>query len=495
MRAPLSATQLFPAWRPVFAPLGRGTVAVVRTLRQATLAQIELRLGPALPAALLVQNPSAAHSRERIFTLSRTVWSWLWQSLQAQTSCREVVRQVQALFALHEARPVDEGTAAYCQARSKLPTALLEQLFTASARSAEQAAPPPARALLEGRAMRVVDGSGARLADTPGLRSAFPPSSSLTPGTGFPYLRVVALFSLLSGALLAQVTGSLQVSELRLWLQLLPHLQPGDILLGDRAFAQYVVIALLQGAGVDFLGAVATRRRNIDFRRASRRLAKDDALFVWRRGAQSALLDLAQWKELPAEITVRVLRVHLERRGFRSESYVLVTTLVDPVRYPAAEIISAYLRRWRMEMCLDDLKTTLGMEQLRCRNEQMVQKELLVFLTAYNLTRWLLAQAATHAHVDLDRLSFKGALDGFRQWSQAMAQHHGSRVRKKQLWFGLLRAIAADLLPLRPGRHEPRAVKGRTKYPHLSQPRHGYAGRWSRTKRRRMANAKKKTRS
>jgi len=113
---------------------------------------------------------------------------------------------------------------------------------------------------------------------------------------------------------------------------------------------------------------------------------------------------------------------HLERPGFRAEHFTLVTTLLDPVAYPAHEIIAAYARRWRMEMSLNDLKTTLGMEQLRCHKPQMLQKELLVFLTAHNLVRWLMAEAASQEQAPLERISFKGTLDALRQWSQAMAQ-------------------------------------------------------------------------
>lgn len=205
-------------------------------------------------------------------------------------------------------------------------------------------------------------------------------------------------------------------------------------------------------------------------------------------------LSKPQWKQLPPEITVRLLQVAIERRGFRTEHIVLVTTLLDPELYPAAEIIATHARRWRLEMCLDDIKTTLGMEKLNCRSPKMVQKELLVFLTSYNLVRWLMAEAASHGEVDLEGLSFKGSLDAFRQWSQAMAQRGSSprhRLRRIRLWSQLLEILVADALPFRPGRHQPRAVKKRSKYRHLNKPRHQYRGRWSRNKRRRIAKAKK----
>jgi hypothetical protein len=489
------STPFFPFWRSKFAPLRRRSIPLLRGVRQKTLSEIEQCFSPALADSLFQKNGFGDHSRERIFSLTRTLWCWIWQVFQANTSCREVVRQVQALFALNEAGEVDGATGAYCEARGKLCDGLLRKLFFASFQSAEKAAPAPARALLGNRPVRVIDASGTRLQDTGANRAAYPPSGNLPANTGFPFLRVSVLFSLASGALLAQASGSLRCSELRLWHSLLSCLNRADILLGDRAYGNYVVAALLQGLGVDLIATVATRSRKVDFRKAKKRFGSYDALFVWSKPASpSPWLSKPQWKQLPPEITVRLLQVAIERRGFRTEHIVLVTTLLDPELYPAAEIIATHARRWRLEMCLDDIKTTLGMEKLNCRSPKMVQKELLVFLTSYNLVRWLMAEAASHGEVDLEGLSFKGSLDAFRQWSQAMAQRGSSprhRLRRIRLWSQLLEILVADALPFRPGRHQPRAVKKRSKYPHLNKPRHQYRGRWSRNKRRRIAKAKK----
>lgn len=144
-----------------------------------------------------------------------------------------------------------------------------------------------------------------------------------------------------------------------------------------------------------------------------------------------------------------------------------------------------------MEMCLDDLKTTLGMENLSCRSPKMVQKEFLVFLITHNLVRWLMVQAASHGNTNLDTISFKGSIDAFREWSHAIAQRR-QRHRRADLWRKLLATLAADALPFRPGRREPRAVKKRSKYPHLNRPRNQFPARWSRNKRRRNTTAKRK---
>ena len=215
-------------------------------------------------------------------------------------------------------------------------------------------------------------------------------------------------------------------------------------------------------------------KRPIDFRHG-KRLGKHDRLVVWKKGDEKpTYLSPEEWAALPPQITVRVLKVQVQRKGCRTHQLTLVTTLLDPVKYPAVEVAAAYLRRWRLELCLDDLKTTLGMETLRCLSPQMVAKELLAFLIAHNLLRWIMAQAARQHAVDLDRISFTGTLNAFRHFATVIGQAKTAKKRR-QIWDELLRTLAEDLVPERPGRREPRAIKRRPKtYPLLNQPRHQF---------------------
>jgi hypothetical protein len=283
--------------------------------------------------------------------------------------------------------------------------------------------------------------------------------------------------------------GNLRVGELALLAQLLEQLVAGDILVGDGGFGHFVVLALLQPRAVDFIGRSA---RTVDGRRRLKRLGKNDWLVQWNKApTPSRWLAPAHWLTLPAALTVRVVRGSLYQKGFRVRQVTLVTTLLDPQRYPAGEILQAYLRRWRLEMCLDDLKTTLGMAWLRSRSPEMAQKELFVRLMGHNLIRWVMAQAARAQTVALDRISFKGSLDAVRQFTQAMAQARGKRQRE-QLWEELLRSLVADLVPDRPGRREPRAVKRKhNKYPRLSRPRRQFRDRPKRDSRRTKARRRK----
>jgi hypothetical protein len=276
--------------------------------------------------------------------------------------------------------------------------------------------------------------------------------------------------SLTSGAVLSAISGSLHHHDLRRLRALWTQLKSGDILLGDRAYGEYTTLAGLRQQAVDVVARLHARRK-VDFRQA-RRLGKNDGLFVWTKGGQqSTILSARQWTHLPAQLTVRVIRFDATIRGFRSRRITLVTTLLDSKRYPAQELVALYARRWRLELCLRDLKTTLGMEQLRCKSPAMVQKELLAYLVAHNLVRCVMAEAVARYQVALEHVSFKGSLDALRQYSNALSRARNPKMRR-QLWEDLLLNLARDLVPKRPGRREPRAVKRRPKpYPLLNQPR------------------------
>ena len=329
--------------------------------------------------------------------------------------------------------------------------------------------------MLQSRPIKAADGTILTLNDTPKNRAAYPALHS--PEPNFPMLRVVVLFSLLSGAILSLASGNLHTAELPLFSQLLDQLVQGDILLADRGFGNFILLALLQklNRGVGFIGRSV---RHVDGRRRLKRLGKQDWLVQWQRSPNPSLwLPLAQWLALPQQMTVRMVRGSLYCKGFRVRQVTLVTTLLDPELYPAREILQAYLRRWRLEMCLDDLKTTLEMEMLRSRSPEMVQREIYAHLIAHNLIRYTMAQAATQQTVPLERISFKGTLDALRQFTQAISQAR-TQKKRRQLWTKLLVTLAADLVPERPGRSEPRAVKRKkNKYPRLNAPRHKFRDR------------------
>jgi hypothetical protein len=447
------------------AALGRRTV---HALRQTTLGQLQDQLRDLLPAPLLASEEEGPNSRERDFPLRLTLECFLWQMLKPRTACREVVRQVQALRTLHGRPPISEDDSAYIQARLRLPKERLEKALAATAQTADRRVGPSPQ--LQGRPVKVVDGSSTQLADTPANQQPYPQPRSQKPGCGFPVMKLVVLFSLGGGAVLKVMLGNLHHHDLRLLRGLWDELKKGDILLGDRAYGEFTTLAGLPQQGADVVARLHHRRK-VDFRKA-RRLGRNDGLFVWTKGCQpSEILSPTEWDLLPAQITVRIVRFTTTIRGFRSRRVTLVTSLLDPERYPAEELVTLYARRWRLELCLRDLKTTLGMEQLRCKTPDMAAKELLAYLVAHNLVRCVMAEAVAVHQVELERVSFKGSLDALRQFSDAISRAPNRKLRR-QLWDDLLLALARDLVPLRPNRTEPRALKRRPKpFPLLNKPR------------------------
>jgi Transposase DDE domain len=458
-------TPFFPAFRSRLAALG---LRNAQTLRRSSLTQLQEHLRDVLPPPLLSSEEEGPNSRNRCFSLRLTFECFIWQMLQPRTSCREVVRQVQALLRLAGRRSMDDSDSAYVQARRRLPCQRLELALTATASAAAKRVPAPTT--LQGRTVKVVDGSTVQLADTAQNQKRYPQSGMQKAGCGFPVLKLALLFCLNSGAVLHAVLGSLRHHDLRLLRQLWEHLKHGDILLGDRAYGEYTTAAVLPTLGVDLVARLHQMRK-VDFRKAQR-LGKQDGLFVWTKGwQQSRILSAAQWKDLPPQITVRIIRFTAAIRGQRCRRVTLVTTLLDPTLYPADQIIALYARRWRLELCLRELKTLMGMDQLRCKTPDMVHKELLAYLVAHNLIRCIMAETVARYAVELDRVSFKGTVDALRQYTTAIAQARNRKIRN-QLWEDLLLNLARDLVPKRPGRQEPRAVKRRPKpYPLLNQPR------------------------
>ena len=130
-------TPFFPFWRAQLAPMGARLAQTFKTVRSYTLNQLEERFGPHLPQSLFPKAALKANSRDRIYTRPRTFWSMLWQGFNPKASCREVVRQIQALFALNGGPTVSEEDGAYCRAKARLPLSEFPKALSATAQAAD----------------------------------------------------------------------------------------------------------------------------------------------------------------------------------------------------------------------------------------------------------------------------------------------------------------------------------------------------------------------
>ena len=363
-------------------------------------------------------------------------------------------------------RSASARTAGYCKGRSRLRQAPLDEAHRRLAGKIRSAHLP--QRLWFGRPVKVVDGSGLSMPDTASLQKLYPQPKGAKPGCSFPVLRVVALFCLGTGVLIETAKGSLQVGERALFRSLWDRLDIGDVILADRGFCGFAELHFLLQRGVDCVMR-AHQRRTVG-RIVLKSLGPGDRLVLWLKSKPPLWVDKAVWDALPEAIRLREITFRTGVRGFRVQAITVVTTLLDPVAFRAEAFADLYRRRWQAELFLRDIKTTMGMDILRCKTPAMIHKELTMHLIAYNLVRLTMLEAASAHETPVERLSFKGTLAALREWSPLFPRAN-TRARRR-LWRFLLRCLAADPIPLRPDRIEPRARKRRPKnYQLLTKPR------------------------
>ena len=202
----------------------------------------------------------------------------------------------------------------------------------------------------------------------------------------------------------------------------------------------------------------------------------ENGLFIhWEKPvfSKNSSYTKAQWEALPERLSIRQIRVTVAQKGFRSTHFYIATTLLDAELYPADELSDLYLQRWDVELSFRDIKTTMGMDILRCKTPDMVRKEIVMHMIVYNCIRQLMFESAERFGAELRRVSFKGSVQAIRQWEPHLNQNNITQQRQKDLINLLYESIAGKINPYRPGRSEPRAVKRRPKpFQSLTAPRH-----------------------
>jgi len=427
--------------------------------RQSSLSELSDLFDSLVPSSKLQAKEDKENSRERIYSLNVTFWAFLHQVISPRTSCREVVRRVQS-FCSHRGLeiPSSESTA-YCKARQRLPIEDLNSIHEAVVEKVQGRVRDEQR--WKGHDIKVMDGTGITLADTPENQELFPQPSSQLPGCGFPVLKMVACFCLSSGALLKWVETNLKSHESRILQQFLGFFGTNDVVLTDRGFTSYSNIGLLIEQGVNLVMR-AHQARNIDYRTGVR-LGRYDRLMTWVKPQRQKGWTKDDWAALPDTIQLRAVRIFIAVKGFRVRQYDLVTTLTDHEIYTVDDLADLYYQRWAVELFFRHIKTTMGMEQLRCKTPPMVRKELQMFIIAYNLIRALMQEAATRHSCDLDRLSFKATIDTLRDFRIALIATTNQPRTYQRIIDEMFQVFASELVPLRMNRSEPRALKKRPK--------------------------------
>ncbi len=397
--------------------------------------------------------------RERQYPPTETLSLFLSQAMSADRSCQNVVNQTAVERMIGGLPRVSTGTGGYCRARQRLPTPLVKHLSQHVAELMESDSSK--EWLWQGRRVCLVDGTTITMPDTPANQARFPQQRGQKPGLGFPICRLVGITSLTTGALLnASIgrfngKGSDEQSLLRTMLDTFEH---GDIVLGDAFFATWFFILEMQTRGIDLLMEQhGARRRVTDFRKGKRIGQRDHLIAIVKPKIKPRWMSQSDFDAAPESITVRELRA-----GGKT----MVTTMLCPKIAPKTELKALYKSRWNVELDLRNIKDTLGMNILSCKSPDMVEKEIWVYLLAYNLIRWVMVQSALLADVKPRYLSFKHSL---QLWLIASIRMPDCTSEQRLL---LLTFIAEQQVANRPGRIEPRAIKRRPKaYPLLTVPR------------------------
>jgi Transposase DDE domain len=417
-----------------------------------------------LPARTIQATCRAAGHlfRERLYGPAVTLWMFLGQLLDPNHCCRQAVARFLAFRSALGLSPCSADTGGYCKARQRLPEKTLIKLTRATGSALRTRASATWR--WKGREVKIPDGTCLSMPDTRENRQAFPPAE----GSIFPVLRLLVVFNLAVGTVLDAALSPFSGEghhELPLLRSLRGIFKAGDVWLADRLYCSYWVVAQALAAGADVVVPLTAARRRAW--RSARRGGKGSRRTCWFKPARPTWMTEAEYHAIRCRLHLRMLRVEVRRRGFRTRQLMLVTTLTDETTYPTADLADLYRRRWQAELDLRSLKVVLQMDVLRGKSPEMVRKEVWGHLLAYNLVRSVMVEAALRAGVRPDQLSFAGAWETIH----AFLPHLRMAISAEQwaeLWQRMLQAIGRHRVGQRPNRYEPRAKKRRPKrYPFL----------------------------
>ena len=393
------------------------------------------------------------------------LWGFIFQRLSADHTCDVAwchlsdgwVSQVLGV-GTGQPKHRSESVSGYCQSRRRLPVSVARGALNWSAQALRQELGD--RALWHGHPVNLMDGSTLLLQATPELSQHYGVASNQHGASHWPLMRLVAGFDLFSGAVYEVAEGPYQTSEHHLASQVILRSGPGWVYVGDRNFGVYHLLQVIVAAHSDaLLRLKVAQAKRVG---ASPLFCGCDLDVVW---SPSRFDHTEPGLPTPA-VGGRVIYVRLEREGFRPIDLYLFTTLTDRKEFPIPELVTLYGRRWGIELDLRHVKTTLKMERLDGKSVDIVQKELLLGLLAYNLLRGFMAMAALRAQRSPGELSLAQCWRRIQQAAVNLPMA-ASVADIEQTLDQLLARLGRCILPRRrQKRFEPRAVWGRPRvYP------------------------------
>ena len=321
-----------------------------------------------LPDTLIKTIQQSGNAHDTVFTPLVTLKAFLLQVLSPTGSCKEAVSHVLAerITCGHEANSINTGP--YCKSRQRLALPHLKAAICSSGRTLHQKA---SKAWLwQGYRVVLVDGTTFLMPDTLDNQLVYPQQTAQKSGLGFPIVRLVGLLSLVTGSCIEYALSPYQgkgTGETSLFSRLLGTLGKDDLLVADRYYTSYAIIALMIAQNT----ALVFRQRSTvksDFRRGKHLGAKDHIISNKKPKKKPVWMSEDDFAVLPDEITIR---------EFSVKGIVYVTTLTNAKVYPKKALAELYQQRWHVELDFRIIKTYMGMEMLRCKSAEMVKKVVL----------------------------------------------------------------------------------------------------------------------
>ena len=400
-----------------------------------------------------------------------TLWSFIGQVLQdgKQSSCQAAITRAVRYLLEQGRKPPGGDSGEYCRARHKLNAAVLRQLVGDIAEKMSNR--NPNHGLWHKKQVKLVDGFTFTMPDTPENQAEFPQAKTQEPGVGFPIARGCAVLSLANAVIHDVALGPYlgkETGETALLRKVIATFQPGDVMLADRYFCSFFMLAILQSRGVDVCMRLH-QLRQIDHAQV-KWLGNNDYLDIWRRPQRAKWMSQELYDSLPEQMEIRIVTFEATTDK-QTEPLQVVTTLLDHKKYQADDIGELYGYRWHVELDIFSIKQSLNLDQLRCKSPDMIGRELWTTLPGYNMVRLVCAPAASVHDKPARQMSFTIACNTLvTQWLTPPKESF-----RKILGQYNLGQIAGNPVGNRPGRIEPRVIKRRPKpYPLMTKPRNQY---------------------
>jgi hypothetical protein len=418
---------------------------------------------PVAEVQAVLTETGAWEQRERKLNMLVTVMLTIAMNIYTRSSIGEVLRKIAQGLRYIWPDPAYRvaNDSAISQRRYQLGARPLVALFHRLCRPL--ATPVTVGAFLFGLRLMAIDGSTEDVADTPENAAAFGRSHADRGDSAFPQVKAVYLVECGTHAIVDAGIWPCHTSERLGGFRMLRSVGPGMLILWDTGFHDYEMVKTAQDQGAHVLGRLPAYVKP----QLVRRLPDGSYRATIRPS------DCARRKQ-GACLLVRIIEYTITDANLphSGEIHRVLTTLLDPARYPALDLVCAYHERWEIELVIDETDThqRLADRPLRSLKPVGVIQELYALLIAHYAIRSLMHQAAMQAEIDPDRLSFTQALAVVQAAIPEFQMTAPDLL--PELYARLLSDLAAKLLPVRRLRTNPRVVKRKMSNFRLKRPEH-----------------------